>query len=43
MKVVHTEKGFGLQQSETASRETRGFMLSINGLHNFYYLLEFHD
>ena len=37
------KKGFRLSGAENAGRETGGLMLSINGLHNFYYLPELHD
>lgn len=32
-----------LSRTENAGREIGGLMLSTNGLHNFYYLLELHD
>ena len=32
-----------LSGAENTGRETGGLMLSINGLHNFYYLPELHD
>ena len=40
---MHTEEGLRLSGAEDTGRETGGLMLSINGLHNFYYLPELHD
>jgi transposase len=40
---VHTEERLRLSGAENTGRETGGLMLSINGLHNFYYLPELHD
>ena len=40
---MHTEERLRLSGAENTGRETGGLMLSINGLHNFYYLPELHD
>ena len=37
---MHTEERLRLSGAENTGRETGGLMLSINGLHNFYYLHE---
>lgn len=42
-RALHTEEGLRLSGAEDTGRETGGLMLSINGLHNFYYLPELHD
>lgn len=41
LRLVHTEKSLDYQ--ELKGREVGGLMLSINRLHNFYYLPELHD
>lgn len=40
---MHTEEGLRLSGVENIGGETEDYMLSINGLHNFYYLSERHD
>lgn len=41
---LHLRKcNFRLSWLETAGREVGGFMLTISGLKNFYYLPDFHD
>lgn len=40
---MHTEERLRLSGAENTGGETGGLMLSINGLHNFYYLPELHD
>ena len=40
---MHTEERPRLSGAEDTGREIGGLMLSINGLHNFYYIPELHD
>lgn len=40
---MHTEEILRLSRAENTSSETGRLKLSINGLHNFYYLPELHD
>lgn len=40
---MHSEERLRLSGAENTGGETGGLMLSINGLHNFYYLPELHD
>lgn len=37
---MYTEEWLRLSGDENTDRESGGLMLSINGLHNFYYLPE---
>ena len=43
MRACDTEERLRLSGAENTGRETGGLMLSINGLHNFYYLAELHN